>query len=56
VPLAIATGYVFHYLLKFFDKRDKLERQIIGVALLFMIFAGVACDGARNIESFNIIR
>jgi dolichyl-diphosphooligosaccharide--protein glycosyltransferase len=42
VPLAIATGYVFHYLLKFFDKRDKLERQIIGVALLFMIFAGVA--------------
>ncbi len=42
VPLAIAAGYVFHYGLKFFEKRDRFEKQLIGIGLLFMVFAGVA--------------
>ncbi|MBS3061344.1 MAG: hypothetical protein J4215_02065 [Candidatus Diapherotrites archaeon] len=42
VPIAIAAGYVFYHTLLFFNRRDKTERQVIGVALLFLVLVGVS--------------
>ncbi len=42
VPIAIAAAYMIHYALKFFGSRDKTERQVVGVAFLFLTLAGVA--------------
>lgn len=42
VPLAIACGYGVYWAIRFFQRYGKSEKAIIGIILVFFLFAGVA--------------